>query len=201
VGKLALVLIPLAALSAAIAACGEEEQVPSPSNTLGGSETPAAMGTTAPGSPSPSPEASPDAVPPDWQTYNDPVLGFSLRYPPDLVFKDVRGPSPAGGVNERAYQFRSPNNASRSFTISMSSNSEGRTSEEWLLDHAACRPDTIAPGMVDGQPATFCTSEPAEIPEAAIAFQVADKMLFITSVMPTFELQAEFDLVIASLQL
>jgi len=52
----------------------------------------------------------PTPASPDFTTYIDPVLGFSLRYPPDLAFTDLTGPS--GGPGRRVIEFRSPEDPS-----------------------------------------------------------------------------------------
>ena len=174
------------ALGAALASCGSDEEVAPVVTPVPTTDLPTA----------PTPARSPAVIPADWLTQVDPVLGFSLRYPPDLVFKDLTGPSPVVGVNERAFEFRSATEPHRGFTISVSSNAEGFAPKSWLLDHAACLPGTIVAGSIGGQPAAFCTSEPADIPEAAVAFPQMDKMIFMTSIMPP----AEFELVVASLQ-
>jgi hypothetical protein len=196
----------VSAVAVIVASPGGEEEVVqqpasitptpgSPTPTLGASTTPSPGGSATP---LPSPDSSPDAVPADWQTYDDPVLGFSLRYPADLVFKDRTQPSPVDGLSERALEFRSSTEPPpRAFTISVSSNSKGLTSEQWLLRYAACLPGTIGQGIVAGRGATFCTSEPAEVPEAAVALEHMGKMFFITAVLPP----AELEQIIASLRL
>jgi hypothetical protein len=120
----------------------------------------------------------------------------SAAYPPDLVFKDLTGPSPRPGLNERGLKFRSTKDYARGFTISVSSNTEGLTPVQWLREYAACLPETVQHATAAGKPATFCTSVPEQVPEAAVAFEHMGKMLFITAVMP----KPEFDQVIASLR-
>jgi hypothetical protein len=179
-----------------VASSGGEEEVLQQVETATAtpSDPTKAPSPTTLATPSPAPEPSPTDAPADWRTYMDPVLGFSLKYPSDLVLKDLTGPSPVSGVNERGYQFRSPTESRRSFTISVSSNTEGVTPESWLADHAACLPDTIRSGEVGGQPAAFCTSKPEMIPEAAVALPHGGKMLFITSILP----QTDFDAVLST---
>jgi hypothetical protein len=180
-----------------VASSGGEEEV-----TVQATTTATANGSASPvvtEGPTPA-VSSPPTEPPttaDWHTYTDEALGFSLRYPPDLVFKDLTGPSPVVGVNERGFRFRSPTEPFRSFTVSVSSNTDSVSPESWLRDHAACLPDTIRSGELGGQPAAFCTSKPEMIPEAAVALPHMGKMLFITSIMP----KSDFDMVLASVEL
>ena len=189
--RMAAAAAALLALGVALTSCGDAEEDVAPQRTTTVTAEPR---TTSPATATS--VASPAVIPADWVTHTDSVLGFSLRYPPDLVFRDLTGPSPTLGVNERASEFRSPTEPHRGFTISISSNTEGVTPESWLLDHAACLPDTIVAGSVAGQPAAFCTSEPAEIPESAVAVAHMDKMIFIASILP----RTELDLVIASVR-
>jgi len=185
-----LIVVTILGLAAALTACGdaEEDVAPQPTGTV----------TTGPETSSPATPtvvSSPAAIPADWATHTDPVLGFSLRYPSDLIPRDLTGPSTVTGV-ESAFEFRSPIESLRGFTFQVSSNAEGVTPIAWLRDHAACLPGTFIDGTVAGQPAVFCTSEPAEIPEQAVAFLQMDKIVFMTSILP----EAEFDLVVASLR-
>jgi hypothetical protein len=172
---------------------------PTPSGVPASTATPTSLSTLTPG---PTGTAPPSPTPSsEWLTYVDAQLGFSLRYPPDLVLTDLTGPSPVAGLNERVFQFRSPSQPTRSFSISISSNPTGLTPEQWLLGKAACLPKTMAQGSVDGQAAASCTSRPEEIPEAAMAFEHMAKIVFITSVMPAFGFESEFEAVMASLRL
>lgn len=195
--RLWLVILPLALVSVFLAACrSEEESLPSASQTI------AAASPTVTAAPSSAPTPSPvPSIPADWQTYTDPVLGFSLRYPPDLVIADLTGPNPTAGLNERVFQFRSPSEPSRSFSLSISSNPDGLGPEEWLLNKAACLPGTLEQGNVAGQPATLCTSQPEEIREAAVAFGWMGKILFITSIMPASGFESDFELMVGSIRL
>ncbi len=187
---------------------GEEEvvqqvQTPTPeaSATLEPSPSTVPTATTPASSPSPTAEPSPEAVPADWKTYDDPVLDFSLRYPPDLVLTDLTGPSPAGGLNVRALQFRSASDRSRSFTMAIVENSKGLSLDQWVHEFTACLPKTIERGTIAGNAAVFCTSQPEEILEAAVVFEHTGQMILITSIMPAFGFESEFELVIASLRL
>jgi hypothetical protein len=167
---------------------------PTPTPTAEPTPTPAPTERPTPTEmPTPTPTPTMD----DWTTYVDPVLGFSLRYPPDLVFKDLS----AGAAGGRVLLFKSQSEPSRGFAISISPNEEGLTAEEWLSDNAACLPKTIKQGTIDGQAAAFCTSQPEKIPEAAVAFAHMGNVIFVTSIMPAFGYESEFDLVIASLEL
>src|SRR5439155_10351378 len=96
VGKLALVLVSLAALGAAIAACGEEEEAtPGASNTAGTSETPARSATpgesptlfSSPGTLAvcPTPDARTYTYEPatssETKEYRDDAVGYTAIYP------------------------------------------------------------------------------------------------------------------------
>jgi hypothetical protein len=98
----------------------------------------------------------------DFTTYVDPVLGFSLQYPPDLAFTDLTGPISTGGLIQRAIEFRSPEDPSRAFGISVSANPKGLTLEQWAIEYAACRPKSIQQGMLGGIAAITCTREVIE---------------------------------------
>lgn len=79
-----LFLAPILLL-AALAACGEtEELTPNPSATVG-TATPAVSPTaTLAETPTPSPHMTPvPTAPADWKTYQDAKFDFSFRYPPD----------------------------------------------------------------------------------------------------------------------
>jgi hypothetical protein len=131
-------------------------------------------------------------IPDGWQSYADLSMGFGFRYPPDLTHTDTRPMQ-----RQRVLVFRSSENPTRGFAISISSNAEGLDPEDWLFEKAACLPQTMDQGTVDGQPAAFCTSQPEETPEAAVAVQSTDSMFFITSTLPA----SEFELVMTSLEL
>jgi hypothetical protein len=107
------------------------------------------------------PAESPTPTPAAWLTYVDPVRGFSLDYPSDLVAKDVTGPSP-DGLNERAIEFRSAEDNSRAFVISVSENVKGLTLEQWAVEYGACQPKSIQQSTLGGIPALACTREVVE---------------------------------------
>jgi hypothetical protein len=168
---------------------GEEEAVQATVSATAGTETP-----TPAGSPTVSPAASstPDEVPADWQTYNDLVLAFSLRYPPDLVFKDVT----PGGATERAVDFRSPTDSSRALGISVSKKPEGLTLKEWAVEFAACRPTSIESATLAGAEAMGCTREVIEgQPEPSILAERGGKVFLMSAIGLT---DAEFTQVLSS---
>jgi hypothetical protein len=147
-------------------------------------------------SPSPTAEPSPEVIPADWKTYVDPVLGFSLRYPPDLAVTDT-GPTPSGGLRERDLDFRAPEDPSRALVIAMVENTKGRSLEQWVLEFAACLPEAIKQANLSGTPAIFCTSDAGEGPSGAAAFEHMGTMFLIRSTTPA----SEFEPVLASLRL
>jgi len=152
---------------------GEEEVVAQPTPTEAPTLTPTAEPTATP---KPSP-----VVPADWLTYVDPVLSFSLRYPPDLVATDVTGPASAGGVNVRAIEFRSAEDPSRAFGISVSENTKGLTLEQWAIEYAACQPKSIQQGTFGGSQAILCTREVIEgRPHPAALGENADRIFLIS---------------------
>jgi len=107
-----------------------------------------------------SPEPSPKGIPADWQSYTDPALGFSLRYPPDLMATDLTPPSPAS-PNLHVIEFRSVGDRSRGFAISFSE-TFGLSLEQWAIEYAACRPDSMQPATLNGIAAIACTREVLE---------------------------------------
>ncbi len=96
------------------------------------------------------------SVPSDWKAYTDPVLGFSLRFPPDLTAKDLTTPGNTSGLSERVIDIRSEADPSRGVSISVSSIDADLTPEEWALKYTACLPDTIEETVVEGYPAVSC---------------------------------------------
>jgi hypothetical protein len=119
-----------------------------------------------------------------------------MRYPPDLTVTDT-GPTPSGGLRERDLDFRAPGDPSRAFVIAMVENTKGRSLEQWVLEFAACLPETIKHGTLSGTPAIFCTSDAGEGPSAAAAFEYMGTMFLIRSTTPA----SEFELVLASFRL
>ena len=184
------------------AGSGEEAVVakatPTPSPT---EPTPTATPAPTPEpTPTPAPTQTPAPAPTpatdDLTTYVDPVLGFSLQYPPDLAFTDLTGPSPTGGLNQRAIEFRSPKDPSRAFVISVSDNTKGLTPEQWAIEFGGCRTQTIQQGMLGGMSAIACTREVIEgMPERAVLAEQAGKMFLLSAIGLT---DSEFSQVIAS---
>ena len=172
---------------------GEEEVVQQPSPTAtSGTATP-----TPAGSPtvSPDPSSTPDAVPADWQTYDDPVLRFSLRYPPDLVLEDLT-PSPGtGGAYIRVVDFRSPTDASRAVSVEVLSNTGGLRPQDWALAKTACQPETIEQTTIAGAPAVSCTEDAAG-PHPLIVLEHMGRIYEIGLVLSSTEL----DLLLKSLR-
>jgi hypothetical protein len=190
-------ILPVLGLIAALGfACGDSGDDLSQSIATA---TPKASATpvTTTASSTPSPSVTTTASPVGWKSYADPLVGFTLSYPSDLIFNDLTGPSPADGFNERVLQFRSASDQSRSFAISISSNANGLTPEDWALQFTACLPETIRQGTVGGKPAIFCTALPEAIPEATVLLDSSGTILHFSSIMPA----SEFDQVIASVRL
>ena len=200
--KLLIVVVSLLAV-ALLAACGQAEDS-SPTAT----PTPAAEPTPTPTQP-PSGVGGgggdlgvatvvPPPTPPSaaFTTYVDPVLGFSLDYPPDLAFTDLTGPS--GGPGRRAIEFRSPEDPSRGFAISVSANPKGLTPELWALEFTACLPKTIRQATVAEKAAVFCTAEPLDGKfEAGAVFAHGGSIFFISSTI----VPSEFELMVGSFRL
>jgi len=151
---------------------------------------PIAATTTATASPT-------DPIPDTWLTYLDPVLGFSLRYPPDLVLKDLTGPSPQGGLRERDLQFRAPRTQPRGFTVSViESFPEGISLEDWAWEYAGCPRESIHLSTLDNVLAVRCTREVYEdYREPAMVSEYGGRMFLISG---TGLSEAEFDLVFSS---
>jgi len=193
------IIAGLLGLSLAVVACGDAEEEPVPDVTV------TASGSAAPiATPSPTPSAAastPAPAPSGWKVYVDPVLGFSLSYPGDLVFQDLSGPGPSSGLAERAFQFRSPDDQRRSLSIAVVTKPGDMTLEEWVQGATACAPDTIEHATVNGRPAIRCTNVPETLSEAALIVEADGLVLFVTSVMPTFGFTAEFDSIIQSLRI
>jgi hypothetical protein len=140
-------------------------------------------------------------VPSGWVAYTDPQLGFSLSRPSDLEFQDLSGPSPSSGTVERYLQFRSTDDQRRSITVDIVSKPEGMTLDGWVQGATACLQDTIKEAVVAGEKAILCTNQPESLLESAVIFEHTGLIFFITSVMPTFGFEPEFDLAIASVRL
>lgn len=171
--------------------CVKEEEVAQQAATASPTAS-AAASPPATASPPSAATPSSEGVPADWKSYSDPTLGFSLRYPPDLVVQDsgfVRG--------QRGLEFRSPQDRSRAFVVAIVENPRGLTLEQWVLEFAACIDGTIKPSQVRGKTALICTSQPEETPENAVAFQHMGYMFLVRFIMPS----DEFQLIISSLRL
>jgi len=153
-------------------------------------ETPAP--TTATGSPAPS-----YPVPDDWLTHMDPVLGFSLRYPPDLVLHDLTGPSPQGGLRERTLDFRAPGTQLRAFALSViGSFRDGISLEDWAWESAGCTRESIHQSTLDSVPAVRCTREVyGDFREPAIVSEHGGRMFLISGIGLS---EIEFDRVFGS---
>jgi len=176
-------------------ACGGDDEEVAPQPTA----TPLGSGITTPiVTPTPTPTlGTPAPVPSGWKQYTDPVLGFSLSYPGDLAVTE-KAPSDSGGSRERDLEFRIPEEPPRLvLVLAMVENSRGLTLDQWVLEYAACLPETIEEGTVAAKNARLCTSEPAEVPEAAVAFEHNGTMFLIRSLMPP----SDFERIIASLRL
>jgi hypothetical protein len=202
---LLLFMLPAVAATALVLSCGETEEDPPDGAEL--SLTPEVTTAATPAaSPEPAPTLAaepapaPGPIPSDWKEYRDEGLGFSLRYPPDLEFGYVTGPSPVGG--QLALQFSSPDNNVRSFSIAIVHRPEGITLREFVHGAGGCLPETIEESVVGGVRAILCTVQYSELAQApAVAFEHSGMVLFITSRMPVFGYEAEFDLVVQSIEL
>jgi len=185
------IIAGLLSFSLAVVACGDTEEEPVPDVTV------TASGSAAPiATPSPTPSAAastPAPAPSGWKVYVDPVLGFSLSYPGDLVFNDLTGSS----IGRRHLQFRSQTDRLRSFTVGIIENSEGLTLDEWVHQYSACIPETIQQRTVSGRAAVSCVGNAGEVPEPAVVFEFRGNMLLITTLMPP----SEFDSIIGSIRL
>jgi hypothetical protein len=114
-----------------------------------------------------------------------------------MLFKDLSPPNPEPGINERAFEFQSPNDPSRGFTVAIASNINSTSLEAWVGEYGPCVPSTFTSGEVDGQPALFCNSEPAGVRLKAVAFEQSGKLVLISSLLPW----SEFNLLAGSLRL
>ena len=106
-------------------------------------------------------------IPADWKTHSDPILGFSIRYPSDLVLTDLTPVPGTGGGYKRVLDFRSPSDSSRGFSIEVIANPSALSPEEWALSQTACLPKTIQRTTLQGYPAILCT-EDADGPHPSI---------------------------------
>jgi hypothetical protein len=193
-------ILPVLGLIAVLGfACGDSGDDQPQSGTSSATVAPTTQKSTPilTASSTPTPTVRTAESPVGWKSFTDPLVGFTLSYPPDLIFNDLTGPGPAGGFNERVLQFRSASDQSRSFAISISANANGLTPEDWALEFTACLPETIEQGTVGGKPAIFCTALPEEIPEATVLLESSGTILHFSSIMPA----SEFDQVIASVRL
>ena len=149
-GKLALVLIPLAALSAAIAACGEEEQVPSPSSVPKGSQSPSASSTVAASS-TPQSTSAPlptcgmadvsrtyqyETIPTgEKKEHTDTEAGYSVAYPTEWTICQVAFNAQIPDFLS-AVELYDAGGLLRA-SIYVRSNPAGLTLEEWIKAHDA----------------------------------------------------------------
>ncbi len=156
----------------------------------------ASVAATPSASASPTAIATPAPVPSGWTTYTDPQLGFSVAYPPDLVFKEVIGPTPLGG--QLAIEFRSASDPERGFGVTIIDNPAGASLEKWTAEFSGCLTDTIQSATVAGWVSLTCTAEVLEgSPEWAAIVPYEDKMLRIVAGKAKFT-DSEFAAMIAS---
>jgi hypothetical protein len=179
---------------------GGEAEVVQDLPTVSGKTTPsqtAAPSASVPGSATP----TPITIPTNWATYTDPALGFSLRYPRDLLFKEEGDPAPTDGTTERTLQFRSAEDRRRSVTIAIWSKPKGMSLEEWVRGATQCIPETIVKGTIAGTTAYLCSDAPAKQVITSAIFEDNGIILYVTSVMPVYGFESDFDSVIASIEL
>jgi hypothetical protein len=187
VGKLALVLAFLAALGAAIDACGEEEQVPAvPSQTAGSSPT---LGASSP-SPLTTGEAlsvCPSLAATSWtwlppssntRAYRSAQFGFSLSYPDDWTIcqlpTDAATRDFLGGI-----QFMDRSGLPHA-SLYVYANPNQSDLEAWVTDHAGEAPKEER--TVGGQRALF-TSSSADGSPTAGAYFAKGKFVFSISAL------------------
>lgn len=181
-----------------IASPGGEEEALQQVETATSSES-ATPTPTLPPVPTVLPLPTLPSVPADWLTYADPVLGFSLRYPPDLVLTDT-GPSPQGGLQERDLVVRSAQDRSRVFSISIiESNPRGLTIDEWAVEFAACNPKSTQEGLLAGIRAIFCSREVVEGRSQPSVLAEHGGRIFLISAGSTLT-DSEFSAVLQSFQ-
>jgi hypothetical protein len=188
-----LVLAASALLLTAFLACGESEEAePNPEPTTKTSISPTAT-SPAPPTPTPSsPTNTPAPVPSGWMGYLDGEFGFSLSYPPDLVFEDLTSPTAS---DRRVLDFGSASDEERGFVIDIIENTQELTIDEW--SEGICQVGTKMEGTVAGSRALFCTREVLEgHPESTVLTEYRQK-LFLLSARVT---EAEFELVVESLR-
>jgi hypothetical protein len=187
-----LFMLPAVAATALVLSCGEtEEDLPD------GAELSLTPEVTTAATPAASPEPTPGPIPSDWKEYRDEGLGFSLRYPPDLEFRDLTGPIPMRG--QRGLDFRSPADPGRAISISIVDHPEGQAIEDWAHEFI-CTRDNQREGTAGGLRAIFCQREGIEgRPSSALITDYRGKILLLGA---SFDISStEFGWVVESLSL
>jgi hypothetical protein len=185
-----------------VLACGDSEE----DVDDGAQETPSASqglqtttAATSPGSPTSLPSSTlAPTVPAEWETFTDPVLGFTLRYPAGLMPVDLTGSTPVGGLMERVWVFQPSDDGAggHGFAISISANQEAHSIDEWV-QFTACTRESLRDVMVSGERALRCTAMATETAGEGAVIEIAGSMLYISSGDMDSN---EFDLMIGSIQ-
>jgi hypothetical protein len=164
---------------AVVLACGDSEEEVTQDPSL----TPAAS-STAPPVTTLSPTAAPTTpvpVPSDWKTYSDSVRAISLKYPPDLVLRDITPGGPQGEFGEQVLELRSPDKPGRAVVFSVFQLNPTGWSLDQFADEFVCTRDKRE-GMVEGRRALFCTKEVVtDRPESAVVIEYAGQFFAVTA--------------------
>jgi hypothetical protein len=107
-----------------------------------------------------------------------------------------KGPNdPSQG--ERDIEFRSQGKTPRlMMVIAILANSDQLSLDQWVHTYAACLPGTVTQGEVAGVPAIFCTSQPLDVNQYAVAFEHAGNVFLLTAL----ESFSEFPSVVTKFQ-
>lgn len=144
-----LIVAAILGLSAALTACGSEEEV-APQTTASSTPTATPGPTAQPTTPSPTPAP----VPSGWEEYVDAELGFSFPHPPDLSmtteYFDVTGKDGADAIQRRTISFTRSDGVT-AFGVGVEPNPGNLSVEEWARkDGWPSEPEQVTVGGEKG---------------------------------------------------
>ncbi len=198
-----VIVAPLVALALAGAAAGgyfwlssgggvEEAVVAQPTAT----PTPTPGQATPPASPTPTPAAqpSPAPVPAGWPVYVDPVLGFSLPYPPELSPTDLTGAVAVCCPSARVIDFRQSGAKAQAVAVAIEDNQRSLSPLEWARENRACHLDApyeVQEVVIGGRPGLICVAEPLDQQfELAAIVEDSGKVFYITATLTDADFKA-----------
>ncbi len=151
----------LLAASSLMVSCGDPEEEVGPDLQPSATVSPSFSASPVPLT------ATPAATSPtsEWKLYEDQVLSFSFDYPPELIPRDLTGPTSICCPSERVIDFRPTDSKTPGLAVSITDVDVGTSVREWASVNTGCILDS-PPGdrdvSVAGRPALTCIAEPMD---------------------------------------